>query len=293
MAPLLEESGLAAGRDFHLAYSPERVDPGRSDFALRNTPKVLGGMSPEATGVANLFYSQLVDKVVLVSSSRAAELAKLLENAFRHVNIALVNEMAMLCNELGIDVWEVLDAAATKPFGFMAFQPGPGVGGHCVPLDSTYLAWHMRRDAGHQFRILEQAQDVNAQMPSYVASRIGDALNDHGTALHGSRILVLGVTYKENIGDIRESPAVKVMTQLCRRGADVSFNDPYVTSVQVNGKTLSGTELTLRTVAGANCVALLTPHRAYDLNWLATHARVVFDARNAFGPDRRPNVVRL
>ncbi|MEX0817901.1 MAG: nucleotide sugar dehydrogenase, partial [Gaiellales bacterium] len=175
--PILESTGLAAGRDFLLAYSPERIDPGNGKFGFRDTPRIVGGMAPEATGVAGLFYEQLVDEIYVVSSCRAAELAKLLENTFRHVNVALVNEMAMLCNEMNIDVWEVIEAAATKPFGFMPFYPGPGVGGHCIPLDPTYLSWQVRRDAGHQFRILEQAQDINAQMPGYVAARIGDALN--------------------------------------------------------------------------------------------------------------------
>ncbi|HEY7661151.1 MAG TPA: nucleotide sugar dehydrogenase [Actinomycetota bacterium] len=291
--PILETSGLGAGRDFLLAYSPERIDPGNDEFGLRNTPKIVGGLSPESTGLAALFYEQLVEKVMVVSSCRAAELAKLLENTFRHVNIALVNEMATLCHEMGIDVWEVAEAAATKPFGFMSFSPGPGVGGHCIPLDPAYLAWQVRRDAGHQFRILEQAQDINAQMPGYVAARIGDALNDVGKPVKGSRILVLGVAYKADVGDIRESPALKVMTMLHRRGAIVTFNDPHAQKVQVNGMLLSSAELTQRELAVADCVALLTPHRAYDLEWIAEHAALVFDARNAFGSDRRRNVVRL
>jgi nucleotide sugar dehydrogenase len=291
--PILESSGLAAGRDFALAYSPERIDPGNDEFGLRNTPKIVGGISPESTGLASLFYEQLVEKVVVVSSCRAAELAKLLENTFRHVNIALVNEMATLCHEMGIDVWEVLEAAATKPFGFMAFTPGPGVGGHCIPLDPAYLAWQVRRDVGHQFRILEQAQDVNAHMPRHVAARIGDALNDAGKPVNKSRILVLGVAYKADVGDVRESPALKVIALLQRRGADVVFHDPHAPQVQMNGTLMASIELTQREIASADCVALLTPHRAYDLDWIADHAALVFDARNAFGADRRPNVVRL
>jgi len=291
--PVLEGSGLVAGRDFLLAYSPERIDPGNPEYGLRNTPKVVGGMTPEATGLAALFYGQFVQKVVSVSSCRAAELAKLLENTFRHVNIALVNELAMLCHEMGIDVWEVVEAAATKPFGFMSFQPGPGVGGHCIPLDPGYLAWQVRRDVGHQFRILEQAQDVNARVPGYVASRIGEALNERGRALKGSRILVLGVAYKPDVGDVRESPALEVMRHLHRRGAQVAFHDPYVESVSVNGTRQRRIALTSRAVETADCVALLTPHGAYDLEWVAERARLVFDARNAYGQDRRPNVVRL
>ncbi|MGH2817516.1 MAG: nucleotide sugar dehydrogenase [Actinomycetota bacterium] len=291
--PLLEASGLTAGKDFLLAYSPERIDPGNDEFTLRNTPKVVGGHTPEATQTTTLFYEQLVDKVVAVSSCRAAELSKLLENTFRHVNVALVNEMTMLSQEMGIDVWEVIDAAATKPFGFMPFYPGPGVGGHCVPLDPTYLSWQVRRDAGHQFRILEQAEDINAQMPAYVASRIGDALNDAGKAVRGADILVLGVAYKVDVGDVRESPAIKVMTQLHKRGADVSFHDPYVEAVTLNGSVLRCSELSRKAVSSSDCVAILTPHSAYDFDWIAGHARLIFDARNAYPNDRRASVVRL
>jgi UDP-N-acetyl-D-glucosamine dehydrogenase len=291
--PILETSGYVAGKDFLLAYSPERIDPGNPEYGLQNTPKVVGGASPEATGVAALFYGQFVDKVVVVSSCRAAELSKLLENTFRHVNVALANEMAMLCHELGIDVWEVVDATATKPFGFMPFFPGPGVGGHCIPVDPAYLAWHIRRDAGHQFRVLEQSQDINAQMPAYVASRIGETLNDQGKAVKGASILLLGVAYKADVGDIRESPALKVMAHLYRRGAKISFHDPYVPSVSVNGLAIHRSELTQRALASRDCVAILTPHSSYDLDWVARSAKLIFDARNAFGPDRRPNVVRL
>ena len=291
--PLLEESGLVAGRDFLLAYSPERIDPGNPEYGLRNTPKLVAGHTPEATGLANLFYGQLVDKVVAMSSPRAAELSKLLENTFRHVNIGLVNEMATLCHEMGIDVWEVVEATATKPFGFMPFSPGPGVGGHCIPLDPTYLAWQVRRDAGRQFRILEEAQEVNSQMPAWVAGRIGEALNEAGKAVKDARIFLLGVAYKPDVGDVRESPALKVAEQLYRRGARVTFHDPHVEEIAVNGTSLRRTEITHRSIGSADCVALLTPHRDYDLPWLAENAALILDARNAYGPDRRPNVVPL
>ena len=291
--PILETSGLRAGRDFLLAYSPERIDPGNQEFPPASVPKIVGGSTPEATGVAALFYSQMVDKVHTVSSCRAAELAKLLENTFRHVNIALVNEMAMLCHEMGIDVWEVIDAAGTKPFGFMTFHPGPGVGGHCIPLDPTFLAWQVRREAGHQFRILEQAQDINAQMPSYVASRIGEALNEAGKPTKAANILVLGVSYKPDVGDIRESPALKTMNHLYRRGAHLTFHDPYVSEVTINGTVLHRSELTRRAVESADCVAILTPHRVYDLDWIVEHARFVFDSRNAYRDYRSPKVQKL
>jgi UDP-N-acetyl-D-glucosamine dehydrogenase len=293
VAPLLEASGLRAGEDFLLAYSPERIDPGNQEFHLANTPRLVGGTTPDATAVATLFYEQMIAKVVPLSSARAAELAKLLENTFRHVNIALVNEMAMLCHEMGIDVWEVIDAAATKPFGFMAFTPGPGVGGHCIPLDPTYLAWQVRRDVGHQFRILEQAQDINARMPGWVAARIGETLNEHAKPLKGARVLVLGVAYKPDVGDMRESPSLRVMSVLERRGVRLAFHDPYVETVTVNGRPLERTELTGEAVASSDLVALLTPHSAYDLEWLAATGAPVFDARNAFGPGRGANVTLL
>ncbi len=290
---ILESGGLRASRDFLLAYSPERIDPGNEEFVFRTIPRVVGGLSAEGAGVAAVFYGQLVDKVVTVGSCRAAELAKLLENTFRHVNIALVNELAMICHEMNIDTWEVIDAAATKPFGFMGFQPGPGVGGNCIPVDPTYLAWQVRRDAGYRFRALEQAQEINDHMPAYVAARIGDVLNEAGKAVKGANVMVLGVAYKPDVADARESPAVRVMGLLDRRGARVSFCDPHVPTVTVNGRPVEGTDLTRRSVAAADCVAILTPHRAFDLDWLAEHAALVFDARNAFRDDRRPNVVRL
>jgi nucleotide sugar dehydrogenase len=293
VAPLLETSGLVAGHDFLLAYSPERIDPGNETYGIRTTPRIVGGFTRESAGVVALFYRQLVDDVTIVSSCRAAELAKLLENTFRHVNIGLVNEMAMICNDMGIDVWEVINAAATKPFGFMPFFPGPGVGGHCIPVDPAYLAWQVRRDAGRQFRILEEAQDVNSQMPTYVCSRIADALNDSGRAVKGANVLVLGVAYKADVGDVRESPALRVMNILERRGAKVSYHDPYVEQVFYRGSSTTRSDLSTRSLQAADCVALLTPHSAYDLDWIAAHSTLVFDARNAYGEKRRANVVTL
>jgi UDP-N-acetyl-D-glucosamine dehydrogenase len=291
--PLLESTGLRTGMDFLLAYSPERIDPGNEEFGFREIPRIVGGLSPDATGITTLLYEQLVEKVYPVSSCRAAELAKLLENTFRHVNIALVNEMAMVCHETGIDVWEVIDAAASKPFGFMRFTPGPGVGGHCIPLDPTYLTWQVRRDADRRFRIVEQAQEINSEMPGWTASRIGEALNQVGKAMKGADVFVLGVAYKADLGDARESPALKVIGHLLRRGAKVSFHDPFVAEVGWNGWHLTRRELTTAAVRGADCVALLTPHAAYDLDWVAEHAKLVFDARNAFGLPRFQVVERL
>lgn len=291
--PLLEAGGMSAERDFLLAYSPERIDPGNDEFDFREVPRIVGGLTPEATGMATLVYEQLVDKIVPLSSCRAAELAKLLENTFRHVNIALVNEMAILCHETGIDVWEVIDGAASKPFGFMRFDPGPGVGGHCIPLDPTYLTWQIRRDAERRFRIVEQAQEINGEMPGWVATRIADALNEAGKAMKGARILVLGVAYKPDLGDVRESPVLRVMGHLVRRGAKVTFHDPFIERVRANGWQLDRTALTTAAVRAADCVALLTPHTSYDLEWLSANATLVFDARNAYASSRLATVERL
>ena len=241
--PILESgSGLKDGTDFLLAYSPERIDPGNAEYSMRNTPRVVGGTTSEATEVAVAFYSQLVDKVIPVSTTRTAETAKLLENTFRHINVALVNELAMLTHDLDIDIWEVIDAAASKPFGFMPFYPGPGIGGHCIPLDPTYLSWQLRRETGRRFGVLEAAQDVNERMPNYVASRVAGILNDIGRAVHGSRIFILGITYKPDVADVRESPSLMVMQALHRKGAHVSFHDPFIEEVSLNGDKIDRVE---------------------------------------------------
>jgi nucleotide sugar dehydrogenase len=293
LLPLLEQgSGLRAGVDFLLAYSPERIDPGSAEFTMRNTPRVVGGTTPEATEAAISFYGQLVDKVFPVSSTRTAETAKLLENTFRHINVALVNELTMLTHDLDINVWEVIDAASTKPFGFMPFYPGPGIGGHCIPLDPTYLSWQVRRQTGRRFGVLEAAQDVNERMPNYVASRVAEILNDVGRAVRGSRIFVLGVTYKADVGDMRESPSLMAMQALYRKGAEISFHDPYVEDAPLNGGKIHRTELA-EGLANADLVLLLTPHSSYDLERIAEQASLVFDTRNAYGDAPHDNVVRL
>ncbi len=292
LRPLLEAGGLRSGRDFLLAYSPERIDPGNPKYGLRNTPRVVGGQTPDATELGGLFYAQLVDEVVTLSSTRAAEMAKLLENTFRMVNIALVNELATLCAQQDLDVWEVIRAAASKPFGYMPFYPGPGVGGHCIPLDPTYLAWQSRRDTGRPFKLVEMAQDINAGMPEYVASRIIDALNDRGVSVKDARVLVLGVTYKPDVGDVRESAAIEVMAKLSRRGAQVRFHDPFVTEVAEHGLKLRRSALTSAALRDADLVAVLTPHGSYDLDSVVSSASLVFDARNAVGR-HHPHVIRL
>jgi nucleotide sugar dehydrogenase len=293
LRPLLEESGLRAGSDFALAYSPERIDPGNPKYGLRNTPRIVGGVDQESTMLATTFYRRVVDDVEELSSCRAAEMAKLLENTFRMVNIALVNELATLCAMQDLDVWEVIRAAATKPFGFMPFYPGPGVGGHCIPLDPTYLSWQSRRDTGRPFRLVETAQDINAQMPSYVATRIIDTLNDRGVTVRGARVLGLGVTYKPNVGDVRESAAIEVLAHLRRRGVEVSFVDPYVDAVHEHGLELTSLPLDDALLSAVDCVAVLTPHDSFDLDHVVERAALVFDARNALHAQRGSSVVAL
>ena len=292
--PLLEAHGLRAGRDFLLAYSPERVDPGNAKFGLRNTPRVVGGHTPAAAEVAAAFYRQLVDEVLVVSDCRSAEMAKLLENTFRMVNIALVNELATVCAAQDIDVWEVIGAAASKPFGFMRFDPGPGIGGHCIPLDPTYLTWQSRRDTGTPLRLVETAADVNAAMPGYLADRVGGALNQRGLAVLGAKVLALGVTYKADVGDVRESAAIRVIQHLAARGADLSFHDPYVDRVELRERTLRRGPLTGRALERADCVLLLTAHSEYDLDAIAARSKLLFDARGALRHrDDLAHVVRL
>ena len=290
LAPLLEAGGLQAGKDFLLAYSPERINPGDTKLGFTRVPRVVGGASSDATRAAAAFYGELVEVVHTVSSCRAAEMAKLLENTYRLVNIALVNELAQLCADQGIDTWEVIAAAASKPFGFEAFFPGPGVGGHCIPLDPAYLTWQSRRDTGRPFRLVELAKDINDQMPAYVARRIMDALNRRGSPVRDARVLALGVTYKPDVGDVRESAAVQVLAHLHSWGAKVTFHDPFVRRIDDHGLTLRRSRLTERNVRGADVVALLTPHSSYDLEAIVSWASLVFDARNATGSLRSPTV---
>jgi UDP-N-acetyl-D-glucosamine dehydrogenase len=277
--PLLEQrSGLRAGEDFALAYSPERIDPGNQSFGLRTTPKIVGGLTATCGEAAERLYGKLVDRVVLVRGTREAEMTKLLENTYRHVNIALVNEMAVFCHELGIDLWQVVDAAETKPFGFQAFRPGPGVGGHCIPVDPSYLSWAVRR-LGYPFRFVELAQEINARMPAYVATRLTRALNDRGRAVRGSRILLLGVTYKADVADARETPAAPLARNLLELGADVHWHDPFVHHWAPEGPALSRDDDPIRAAAEADVVVLLQAHAAYDLAAIADAAPLVLDTR--------------
>jgi nucleotide sugar dehydrogenase len=277
--PILETSGLVAGEEFHLAFSPERIDPGNPVYGVRNTPKIVGGLTPACASAASAFYGKFVDQVVEAKGTREAEMAKLLENTYRHVNIALVNEMAVFCNELGIDLWDAIDCAATKPFGFQAFRPGPGVGGHCIPIDPNYLSYKVR-SLGYPFRFVELAQEINDRMPRYVAERAQQLLNREGRALKGARVLLLGVTYKADIADQRESPARPVARRLARLGADLSFHDPFVASWEVDGEPVASAGRDLTAALEASDLAIvLADHAAYEAATLARHARLLFDTR--------------
>jgi UDP-N-acetyl-D-glucosamine dehydrogenase len=290
LLPLLEESGLSAGRNFHLAFSPERVDPGRTDFTMRNTPKVLGGLSEGCAERARTLYEIVCDEVVVVSSPEAAELTKLLENVFRSVNIALVNELAMLTDRMGIDVWEVVDAAATKPYGFMRFDPGPGMGGHCLPVDPFYLSWRAREfDMTTEF--VELAGKINQQMPYHCVAKAQRALNDHGLAVKGARVLILGVSYKPGVGDIRESPALKIITLLHELGAQVSYHDPHVPTLPEHH--LTSTPLQ-DAATGADLTIIVTAHPTIDHDQIAHRARLLLDLRGTTRHTRTTsNVIRL
>ena len=279
MLPALEATGLKVGEDFFLAFSPERVDPGNAKWNTRNTPKVVGGITPACLQVAAALYEPAIEKLVPVSSTEAAELVKILENTFRSVNIGLVNEMAIVCDKLGVDVWEVIDAAATKPFGFMKFTPGPGVGGHCIPLDPHYLAWKMRT-LNYKTRFIELAGELNAAMPEYWIAKLAERLNDAGKAVRGSTVLVLGVAYKKDIDDIRESPALDVIRLLHQRGANVCYHDPYVATVKEDGLSLISVPLTAETLKGADCVIVVTDHSDVDYGLVARHSRAVVDTRH-------------
>jgi UDP-N-acetyl-D-glucosamine dehydrogenase len=278
--PLMEESGLKVGEDFFLAYSPERIDPGNKTYTLTNTAKVVGGTTPQCTEMAIQFYGQVISEVVPVSSTQTAEITKLLENTFRSVNIALVNEVALMCDKLGIDVWEVITAAATKPYGFMPFYPGPGLGGHCIPIDPHYLAWKLRT-LDFQSRFIELASEVTRSMPGYVVSKVSDLLNLYERSVKGSSILVLGVAYKPNVPDIRESPALDIMEMLQKKGAHVSYHDPYVPHLTAEGFDMKCVTLDDATVSSTDCVVITTNHSSYDYQWLVDSAKCVFDTRNA------------
>ena len=292
--PYLAESGLVVGRDYFLAFSPERVDPNNPTYKVENTPKVVGGVTAGCTEVAAAFYGQMVSRVVPVSSPAAAEMTKLLENTFRLINIGLANEVAIICRLLGLDVWEVINAAATKPFGFMPFYPGPGLGGHCIPIDPSYLSWKLRA-MKYRTRFIELANEINTAMPEYVVKQAILALNDEGKAVKGAKVLLLGVAYKRDIDDIRESPAHDVLKLMEDYGAQVCYHDPHVPEWQDGDMRMKSVELTAVTLKAQDIVLIITDHKAVDYQLVAQHARLVFDTRNALGnlPDKDGKVVRL
>ena len=290
--PILEKSGLKAGEDFFLAFSPDRVDPGNQTYTIRNIPKIIGGLTARCTAMATLLYRQFVDSVIPMSSSESAEMVKLLENTFRSVNIALVNEMARMCCQFGINVWEVIDAAKTKPFGFMPFYPGPGLGGHSIPIVPDDLTWKSRMN-GFQPRLIETAALVNSQMPEFTVSRVASALNQKKKSIKGSRLLALGIAYKRDVSDTRESPALEVARALIEKGATLEYSDPYVPMVSIGEETLVSVPLTAQLIQSMDCVLILTDHPAFDYSMIATHSAVVVDCRNALKNFSGANVIPL
>ncbi|MGH2787973.1 MAG: nucleotide sugar dehydrogenase [Actinomycetota bacterium] len=283
LLPLLEEGGLVPGTDFLLAYSPERIDPGNPTYRFEDIPKIVGGMSADATRAAEALYGGVVPKVFTVPGTREAEMAKLIENTFRHVNIALVNELALYANDLGIDIWQCIEAAATKPFGFMPFWPSPGWGGHCIPLDPAYLSWRVRRDRAHEVKFVELAHQVNSEMPRHVVERIGLLLNEQGKSVRGSRILVIGIAYKGGTGDTRGSPGVKVLEALGQRGATVSFHDPLVKQLQLRSKNIRSSALTKEHLRSQDLVVVLVSQVNVDWELVAKESKLVFDCCRAIG----------
>lgn len=290
--PMLEAGGLAAGKDFYLAFSPERVDPGNAKYGVKNTPKVVGGLTPACTKLAGALYAAVIDKVLMVSSTEAAELVKLLENTFRAVNIGMINEMALMCNKLGLDVWEVINAAASKPFGFMPFYPGPGIGGHCIPLDPHYLGWKMKT-LNFEPRFIELAGAINSSMPEHVVSRLGELLNTKGKALSKSKVLMVGMAYKPDIADHRESPAHDVLILLEKTGARADYYDPYVSETDLEGETRRSRKDALKKIKEYDCVMIVTPHSCIDYADIVKRARLVFDTRNATKGLKGKNLFRL
>jgi UDP-N-acetyl-D-glucosamine dehydrogenase len=279
--PILESTGLECGRDFYLAFSPERVDPGNKIYKTKNTPKVVGGVTPDCTEVAAALYNNVLDSEVFrASSPKVAEMEKILENTFRNVNIALVNEMAIICEKMGIDIWEVIEAAKTKPYGFMAFYPGPGVGGHCIAVDPFYLTWKVR-EFGYHTKLIETAGEINNYMPEFVLERTMKILNRFGKSLNGSEIMVLGAAYKQDIDDVRESPALKVMDLLVRHGARLKYNDPYVPGFTYKGRSYESAPLTAENLESADLVIITTMHSSYDYDFIEKHSKFIFDTKNA------------
>ncbi len=288
--PMLEKSGLKVGEDFYLCFSPERVDPGNAKYQTKNIPKVVGGTTPQCTELGALFYAQALEHVVPVSSTQVAEMVKLLENTFRMINIGLVNEIAVMCDGMGINVWEVIDAAATKPFGFMPFFPGPGLGGHCIPIDPFYLSWKSKQ-SGIEARFIELAGYINGQMPHFVATKVQNALNEEGKAVKGSKIVIYGVAYKRDIDDVRESPALDIIHLLKKRGAEIQYVDPYIPQIRLEHETLHASSMDV--IGEADCVVIVTDHKQFDYKALVRDAKLIVDTRNALKGVQSEKIFRL
>jgi len=279
LLPMFEAKNLKVGKDFYLAFSPERVDPTNKIYKTKNIPKVVGGVTPKCTQIAKIFYEQSIDTVIAVSSTRVAETVKLLENTFRAVNIGLVNEIALMCNKMNIDVWEVIEAAKTKPFGFMPFYPGPGLGGHCIPIDPFYLSWKARLN-GFEARFIELAGQINSAMPEYVVLRVIDALNKKGKSLKGAKVLVMGIAYKRDVNDWRESPALEIIHLLKQKEAEVSYHDPYIPQATLNGTKIRSKKLSVSDLRKSDCVLIATDHSCFDYDWILENSSLVMDTRN-------------
>lgn len=293
MLPVLESHGLKEGKDFYLAFSPERIDPGNKEYKTQNTPKILGGMSMESTEIAKLLYEQAIETVIPVSSPAAAEMIKLLENTFRIVNIGLVNEIMLMCDEMGINVWEVIDGAKTKPYGYMPFYPGPGVGGHCIPVDPLYLSWKARM-RGFEARFIDLASQINSEMPHYVVDKTADALNSRGKPLKNSKILIMGIAYKKDVKDLRESPALEIINILLKKCALVSYYDPYLSYLKIRGLNLKSAGFSKGTFKNSDCVVIVTDHSNVDYKLVAKNARLMIDTRNVLKDIKdRKNIIRI
>lgn len=293
MLPILEEDGLKEGKDFYLAFSPERVDPGNAKYDTKNTPKIIGGISRNSTEVAKLLYEQALETIVPVSSAKVAEMVKLLENTFRIVNIGLVNEILLMCDKLKIDAWEVIDAAKTKPYGFMPFYPGPGVGGHCIPIDPIYLSWKARMH-GFEARFIDLASQVNSEMPHYAVSKVAEGLNEHTKPLKGSKVLVVGVAYKKDVKDLRESPALEIIEMLVKKGADVSYYDPLFSYLKIHNINLKCAKFSKGTLKSADCVLIVTDHTNIDYGFIVKNSKLIVDTRNILkNIEDRSNIVKL
>jgi UDP-N-acetyl-D-glucosamine dehydrogenase len=293
MLPILEKDGLKEGRDFYLAFSPERIDPGNKKYDTKNTPKIIGGISKASTGIAKLLYEQAIDTVIPVSSAKVAEMVKLLENTFRIVNIGLVNEIMLMCDKLGINAWEVIDAAKTKPYGFMPFYPGPGCGGHCIPVDPIYLSWKARMH-GFEARFIDLASQVNSEMPHYVVNKVIEGLNERGKALRCAKVVVVGVAYKKDVKDLRESPALEIIDLLVKKGAVVSYYDPYLPYLKIDGINMKGVNFDKNAFKDSDCVVIATDHSNVDYDFVLKHSGLIVDTRNVYKVAKdRSKIVRL